>query len=181
LFGISVKPDISVDEENTGCMARGWNGYRFCGVEVNSSASWTSPVAFQELELITQVLLHNYRIRVNRNCALRFHVGNGLRPLDAQTVKRTAALLWCLYPIACHVHPPQRRRGQHSVPIREHSALAINEQVPFVLENEKIFKEGLHRQAKNRGFCSNASVSKRAHPSLSLISSGHVQDDFGGP
>lgn len=138
MFGISVKQDNTVIEWNGYDV---WNGYRLQGLELNTSASWTSPVAFQELELITQVLLHNYRVRVNRNCGLHFHVGNGPKPLNTQTVKRVAALLWCLDPIACHVHPPQRRRTAYTLPIRENTAFACADEMSPALCNDTFFRE----------------------------------------
>jgi hypothetical protein len=190
MFGISVKHDDTLHE---GDLDKTWNGYHFQGVEINSSASWTSTIAFQELELITQVLLHNYRIRVNQSCGLQFHIGNGLKPLNTQTVKRVAALLWCLDPIGCHVHPPQRRRGPFSLPIREHSRLAIGYQTSSVESNEIFFGEGRigkpnlggfppiasSRSARIRRFASSRLATYRAPPGPHEKLEQNYPDGFG--
>ncbi|OIW24041.1 hypothetical protein CONLIGDRAFT_121852 [Coniochaeta ligniaria NRRL 30616] len=190
IFGISVKHDDSLHEGN---IDKTWNGYRFQGVEVNSSASWTSTIAFQELELLIQVLLHNYRIRVNQSCGLQFHIGNGLRPLNTQTVKRVAALLWCLDPIGCHIHPPQRRRGQYSLPIREHSRLARGLALFNVEDNETFFREGTigkpnlggsaplasSRPARVRRFPSSRLATSRAAPGPHQELEQNYPDGFG--
>jgi hypothetical protein len=172
----------------------GGTGYRFQGVELNSSASWTSPIAFQELELATQLLLHTYRIRVNRNCGLQFHVGNGPKPLNTQTVKRVAALLWCLDPIICHIHPPQRRRMLHTLPIRENSTFACGEQTFLSLSNDMFFSEGNigkpklgvsvpiipSRLSRSRRFPSSRLATSRADPDAQAELEAEYPDGFDG-
>jgi hypothetical protein len=118
IFGINVVQDSSVHEAD-------WGGYRFANIEINSSAAWTSNVAFTEIQRIIKVIRHHYRVRVNSTCGLHVHVGNGLRPFDTQTLRRSAALIWCLDPVLADIHPPQRRRGQYSLSIRENSRLAL--------------------------------------------------------
>lgn len=191
MFGIAVKSDSTVNE---GAQVEGWNGYHFQGVELNTSASWTSPIAFQELELVIQVLLHSYRIRVNRNCGLHFHVGIGPKPLNTQTVKRIAALLWCLDPIMCHVHPPQRRRMPHSVPIRENSAFACSKQTSLAVSNDTFFEDGIigkpklgasvrmapARPARTRRFPSSRLPTFRADPDTHAKLEKDYPDGFDG-
>lgn len=174
IFGISVKHDNTVHE---GDPDRTSNGYRFQGVEINTSASWTSSIAFQEVELLIQVLLHNYRIRVNQSCGLQFHIGNGLRPLNTQTVKRVAALLWCLDPIACHIHPPQRRRSPFSLPIREYSRFANGCQADAA--RDRFFRQGRLGKPKLGGVAtipSSQPARSRRHPTSRVATSRATLD-----
>ncbi|KAB5578574.1 hypothetical protein GE09DRAFT_555998 [Coniochaeta sp. 2T2.1] len=138
-FGLAVKPDTTVKETEGD---EQWKGYRFQGCELNSSASWTSAVSFQELELVTRILLRNYRIRVNSSCGLQFHIGNGLKPLNTQTVRRIAALLWCIDPIAGQIHPPQRRRGLMTLSIRDFGKFAREGYISQDVTAEEFFKDG---------------------------------------
>ncbi|KAJ9132002.1 hypothetical protein NKR23_g11509 [Pleurostoma richardsiae] len=115
----NIGDDPTVNENN------GFRGYLWCPVEIRSPALWASSEAFAHINRVVDLLVRNFRIRVNESTGLHVHVGTGWNRMDDQTLRRLSALCWAADSVLSYIHPPCRNRNDWCASIREQSNLAL--------------------------------------------------------
>lgn len=96
-----VKTDIS-------CTEVGGVDYDWVGMEVVSPPSYACDEAFELVELVVRLLTTNFRTRVNGNCGLHVHVGNGPHYPDMRALRNYASLIWGAEPLLSKLQDPER-------------------------------------------------------------------------
>ncbi|KAK3341072.1 hypothetical protein B0T25DRAFT_523743 [Lasiosphaeria hispida] len=146
--------DVGYDSTPQDPSNLGVNTYHVQGVEVRSPPMRDCPESYQHLQDVIDMVVKNFRTRVNPTCGLHVHVGSGVkpafdndgdpllrgglgdhvggdyayvsRPHSLRVLKRAACLLWALDGFMCHIHPPERGFNTFCRSIRQLSNLALD-------------------------------------------------------
>ncbi|KAI1089813.1 hypothetical protein F5B19DRAFT_465612 [Rostrohypoxylon terebratum] len=93
-------------------------------MEIVSPVERASAEAFGLIRRVLDIIKSKYRITVNQSCGFHVHVGDGLKLMPLDHVRRVSGLLWAADPLLACIHPPYRRSNYYCQSIRERSSLA---------------------------------------------------------
>lgn len=105
----------------------GFEQYHYTGIELRSPALFAEPRSFNEIKRVVNLLINNFRLRINETTGFHVHVGMGSDRLPPRAVRRLSQFLWCADGMLSQLHPPERTLSQHCPSIRHHSHLARGE------------------------------------------------------
>lgn len=73
--------------------------------------------SWEQVEMVVQLLVSNFRLYVNETCGLHVHVGNGNRGFDLRTLKNFGSLIAVFERQLNSLHPPDRLDTKYAKPV----------------------------------------------------------------
>ncbi|ETS72983.1 hypothetical protein PFICI_15375 [Pestalotiopsis fici W106-1] len=114
---------------------------RYAAIEIGLPVEWESPLSFEVVRYMINLLASKFRIQINPTMGLHIHVGNGAAYMPFQWVKRISMMSWAAERLLATLHPPTRSFCTHCMSIRGYSPLAHGVQLEDHLEHN--FEERL--------------------------------------
>ncbi|KAI2640796.1 putative amidoligase enzyme-domain-containing protein [Hypomontagnella submonticulosa] len=112
-----VKWDASIQEDDR-------ETFDYVGIELVTPVLLDTPVSFETIDYVRELIMKTFRVRVNPSCGLHVHVGNRTERFPLESAKRIASLVWATEHLLVTLNSPDRQVHWYTQTLRNWSNIS---------------------------------------------------------